>query len=232
MERIIIPEEAKSYIRLAEIIAGLENSALDGKRLNTLVRIGSTVRNYDAAFDEAHVDQARVNADLLEGALRGENVDELGMGMRDTITEVRSNLGPRALSTLIRLNEAQRESIEQRGELERSRIIDITRKKGGITLEFFAELVSSEITEKRRSCYQELGYLIQLLDDLADEEIDRESGILTLATVESSNSLALIILRQYEKVIKVFQESYEQIKLEKVLEHIQSLMRQAGFMVF
>ncbi len=221
-------------LKLMKLIADLENVNLNRKQEMAASAIGGAMGAFDAAFDKYDIRTSRQTGDAVKQAVAGENNGEgLPSVVAAGITIARDNLNETAFATLQEVTQAQLDSIRQRDEdVTFAEVENIERRKGGGTLLLFALEVSPDLSEKRKECYNELGYLIQLIDDFQDEQQDRMEGISTIVTLGIAKPEVIkTITRQYSKVKSLFTAEYEQYKLVDLFAYIDKAMRGSGVVV-
>lgn len=227
-------EEAPSEIaiQIMQMVAELEGIALSEKSKRGAATIGGAMHAYDAAFDRFDIRTARDQARKIQGLVNGENTPtDIDPNVRRAIELAHDNLNPSALSALKDLTIAQVDSLGQRdGSADQNKITDITKRKGASTVLLFALEVSPDMTDKRRKCFEELGYLIQLIDDFHDQTVDIKDGIATLATTLVKPEVLALIKNQYRVVRELFGKEYEEHKLGKMFAYVDKLMAKSGIL--
>lgn len=221
---------SENAIQIMQMIAELENVALTEKSKRGAATIGGAMHAYDAAFDRFDIRTARGHAREIKGLVDGEAAQTtLDPQVRKAIELAHDNLNPVALSALKNLTVAQADSLSQRdGSADQSRITDITKRKGANTVLLFALEVSPDMSDRRRKCFEELGYLVQLIDDFHDQAIDIKDGIATLVTTLPKPEVLALIKGQYRKVREEFGKEYEEHNLGKLFAYVDKLMAKSG----
>jgi hypothetical protein len=195
------------------------------------MEITAGLRSFDDVFDGLRVDDARTESRKILGVLGGvESVCILGSSVRRPLSIAIDNFGDAARLALLNLTQAQLDSIEQRvpGTTD-ARIEDISRRKGANTMLLFAMQVNPGMTIERRNCYEELGFLMQLIDDYTDVHIDKAEGVSTLLTGKQSDFERILLLqRQVRKVRALFAAEYPPDKLLDINAYIGLLLEGAG----
>lgn len=225
------PEHTETAIALMQLVARLEDVPFTREHHFGAATIGAAVRRYDDAFDVDEVGQARRNglaiASILEGA---KPAVELDGRIIQSIHMAQEVLTSEAIDALRQLTKAQVDSIEQRtGRPTPKRLEDITRRKGGSTILLFALEMRPDLDEEGRECYEQLGYLRQLIDDYADRVIDTKAGVVTLANVDpSSVRIVSILQRQHRHVKSLFSERYGASKTQPLFQFIDNQIARTG----
>jgi hypothetical protein len=141
------------------------------------------------------------------------------------------NLNPEALVAFKDLINAQINSISQRDiYVGIDSVGAITKNKGGQTALMLALEVSPQMNQRKRDCYFELGYLMQLVDDFADKEIDDRDGIVTLAHSVVPEAMITNIKQQNNIVRKQFEKNYETHQLVDLFKYIDKLLARIGIL--
>ncbi|MDP9249083.1 MAG: hypothetical protein M3M85_01045 [bacterium] len=90
--------------------------------------------------------------------------------------------------------------------------------------------VSPNMDLKKQKCYEELGFLVQLIDDFEDRAVDVKDGIITLANSLEKPEMVGEIIKQAQKVKKMFESQYEAYKLSEIFKFIDQLLASAGIL--
>ena len=221
------------YSAVMTLIANMEGVVLDKKQKMAAATIGGAMCPYDSVFDSYDIRTARANGqeilDVLSGDSVGEHLDPI---THRALELAQDNLNQGAMEALRDLTLAQIDSVKQReGNIELSELKDITKRKGANTALIFALEVSPDMSIKKRECYEELGFLFQLVDDFHDVHNDKDEGIITLATLsEGTTELAQHIQTQYKKVRGMFTQNYEAYQLVDFFIYLDKLVAGIGFL--
>lgn len=98
-------------------------------------------------------------------------------------------------------------------------------------MKLFVLEVNPQMNPTKLRCYEELGYLIQMIDDLQDLEEDTEGGISTIANTESGDVLIIDkIKQQYVIVVKSFEDAYPHSDLSYIKNRIKTIMARVGML--
>jgi hypothetical protein len=226
------PLAAERAMEIMAMVGRLEGVQLDKKSEIGAATIGAAMEVYDAAFDKYDIRTSRQNAGEITNIINGietSSQKSLDSKLKKAIELAHDNLNEAALAALKNLTKAQADSLGQRdGSADIETIKNITYKKGANTVLLFALEVSPDINNKRRVCYEELGYLVQLLDDYADKELDKKEGITTLATAIPSPEVINQVKVQYQKVRNLFKKEYEEHQIIELFNYVDKLMAKSG----
>ncbi len=226
-------EGIEQIIQIAQIISKLEGVKLTRKQEMGIATIGGAMGTYDKAFDDFDLETSKKQAKVVLSVVAGnnENMSGLSTPLRNALIIANETLNPRALQALRDLTQAQINSIKQReGLIDEETLKEITRKKGAKTALLFALEVNPNMDVKRQQCYEELGYLIQLVDDLADKDLDSKDKIITLANITTSPIILNEIVNQNKKVRSAFASQYEAYKLTEIFSYTDKLLASVGIL--
>ncbi len=218
-------------VELMKLIASLEGVGLSKKQEMAAGAIGGAMTVFDEQFDKYDIRHSKQVGESVKKAVAGE-IDgvDLPPVVASGIKIVRDNLNGTAFAALQEVTQAQLDSIRQRNpEVSLAEVEDIEKRKGGGTLLLFALEVSPDLSEKRKECYRELGYLIQLLDDVTDEQKDRAEGISTIITLGITKPEGVkTVNRQCARVRALFSAEYEAYQLVDLFSYIDRAMKGSG----
>lgn len=230
-------ETSEMVIQIMKMIAELEDVPLSRAQRFGAAAIGGSMSVYDQQFDKYDIRTAEQKAvEVARVVAEGTDVDTadvLHPNLKRGLDIVHANLRPETVQQLGALTEAQVTSLKQRtGELDVNGIEEITRSKGAHTALLFATEVNPDMSLERKKCYEELGYLIQLLDDLKDKDEDAKEGIDTLATLSVQPSDMLKRIKaQGDTVKQAFQKAYSHKDTTTVQQYIDRLLATAGIAI-
>lgn len=223
---------AEHALGAMQMISRLEGVPLTRKQYFGAAAIGAAAHSYDAVFDSAPIEEARRKGRAILDAQSGlkSDLDSLDSTTKAGLRLADDNLNAQALATLRELTEAQLDSLQQRDRnIGRDEVNTITYQKGSRAALLLALEVNPEMSPERQICFKELGFLLQLFDDFQDATIDKESGLVTLATISSYDvNIVEIIRNQKAKVKRLFTESYGDKKCTEVFQYIRNLSKRAG----
>lgn len=225
------PESSEIAVRIMAMIADLEDVALTSKQKAAASTIGGAINVYDSAYDKLDIKHSRNMADSIQAKLNNQTVDERNLGSRlnRAVELAQDTFSQEALGALQDLSAAQRDSLLQREDNPDIHLVEeITRRKGGNTVLLFALEVNPTMDDRRRSCYLELGYLVQLLDDFQDRTLDTNDRIHTLATDLESVEFSHIVGSQVSKVRSVFMSEFKESKLTTLFQYIDKMLAASG----
>lgn len=218
-------------LHLMQLIADIEGTKLSRKQELAASAIGGAMNAFDDAFDKYDIRSAQERGEAIRKTVSGiDDGETLSPVVSAGIKIARDNLNETAFTALQEVTQAQIESIRQREEdVTLDEIKTIERKKGCGTLLLFALEVNPNLSERRRRCYQELGYLVQLIDDFQDAKKDRAEGIKTIITLSVTTPEAIqTVVQQRDKVKTMFSAQYEQHKLINLFSYIDKAMVGSG----
>ncbi len=218
---------------LMKVVAALEGRILTKQDTMAAGAIGAGMKAFDAAYDKYDIRVAGTKADEIDNALTGGN------NTGDVIVDkaliiAKENLNETAQSALIDVANAQRLSIEQRqSETDPERLAFITKEKGGNSALLFALQINPNLSDAKKQCYKELGFLMQLADDFVDETKDREDGIITLVTLSGITKPEIIkkIKDQGAKVNAAFEAEYEMYRTTELKSFVSKTLASAGILI-
>ncbi len=223
---------AEHALEAMQMISRLEGIPLTRRQHFGAAAIGAAADSYDAVFDSAPINEARKKGEAILDAQSGvkSELDSVDPTTKAGLQLASDNLNSKALVTLRELTEAQIYSLKQRDlGIGKDEVNTITYQKGSRAALLLALEVNPEMSEERQACFKELGFLLQLFDDFQDATIDRESGLVTLATISSHDVNILEVIRNQEvKVKKLFIESYGDKKCTEIFQYIRNLSKRAG----
>ncbi|MFA6520304.1 MAG: hypothetical protein WCT44_01700 [Candidatus Paceibacterota bacterium] len=214
--KVIAPElgaeviSAEKSVRVAKIISELEGVKLNKNQKNAAAIIGGAERTFDSAFDQKNTQTAKLRGrEILRVITERETKSpHLDSYLNRALVLAQENLTTESLAVLVDLTKAQIDSIQQREKgISLNTIRDITKRKGGKAALMLALEVSPHMDIKKQNCYEELGFLIQLIDDFEDREIDTKDGIATLANRLVQPQVLSEIMKQTHKVKKCLKPS-------------------------
>ncbi len=90
--------------------------------------------------------------------------------------------------------------------ISREEIIDITKKKAGLSILCYRAALSNNISDLEKDMLYLVGYLLQLANDIFDIYEDYQEGVFTLATIEKS------ITNLRSEYISILNETYKLIE--------------------
>lgn len=225
------PESSEIAVSIMAMIANLEDVTLTTKQKAAASTIGGAINVYDSAYDKYDIHHSRSKADSIQAKLNNEAVDERALGSRlnKAVELAQDTFSQEALGALQDLSLAQRDSLLQREDNPDIHLVEeITRRKGGNTVLLFALEVNPSMDERRKACYLELGYLVQLLDDFQDRTLDKNDRIHTLATDLESVEFSHIVESQVSKVRSVFMSEFKETKLTILFQYIDKMLAASG----
>jgi|GEM_PF-2625929 len=218
---------------LASLIGKMEGiETLDrGQQIGVLTIVGS-MRVFDDSFDNVSGEDATSNGREILSFLDGKSDGSLlEPSLKRALEMAAENLNPEALDAFRDLIKAQIHSVSQKDKtIGVDSISAITKNKGGQTALMLALEVSPEMNSRKRDCYFELGYLMQLVDDFADKEIDQRDGIVTLAHSVVPEGMITNIRQQNSIVRKRFEKNYETHQLVDLFRYIDKLLARIGIL--
>lgn len=174
----------------------------------------------------------RGGADIADAVSGGPLLPTLDPRIVRGIGVARDHFNDPAFGALRVLTAAQVDSIRQRRKgTPVDEIRDITRRKGAYTILLFALEVSPDMAPERRAGYEELGYLVQLLDDFTDRFLDRAEGITTLMNLSLDMSQPMLLIqRQARKVKMLFAREYSPGNLVELFSYIDRSLAGVGLL--
>lgn len=217
---------------LMKVVAALEGKSLSKQDAMAAGAIGAGMKAFDAAYDKYDIRVAGAKANEIDTALSdGANT---GNAIVDkALLIAKENLNETAQSALVDVAHAQRLSLEQRqGAIDPERLAFITKEKGGNSALLFALQINPNLSEAKKQCYKELGFLMQLADDFLDEDKDREDGITTLVTLDTVSKPEVLkrIKNQAAKVNSVFEAEYEMYRTTELKAFVSKTLAGAGIL--
>lgn len=225
------PGMAETTCQMMQAIAHLEGVVLQRRQLLAAASVGASMRAFDDAFDECPVETAdRQGALVADAVSGGVLLPTLDPRVARGIGVARDNFGDSALVALQGLAAAQVDSVRQRRPgTAVDEIREITRRKGAYTILLFALEVSPAMSPDRRVCYEELGYLVQLVDDYVDCAVDERNGVSTLITMAPNSAESIVMIAtQVRRVKMLFTRQYTPEKLIELYSYVDRLMAGAG----
>lgn len=224
-------EDSETAVQIMHMVAHLEGARVTRTEQAAASAIGAAVRSFDDAFDRFDVRTARQNGAVILGGLDGKPMDGLPPRLIRAITLAQENLHPEAHAALRALTHAQIASLDQRNfDITPQAVERITRQKGASSVLLFALEMNPRMSEARRACYEELGFLVQLIDDAHDRDTDVREGVVTLVTMDATRQQTFARLRQQREVVmRAFQKEYPEERLTNIFRYIDTLLARAGF---
>lgn len=223
--------QAEATCHIMQTMSRLEGVTLQRRQLLAAASVGASMRVFDDSFDECPISAADRQGALVSDAVSsGVLIESLDPRVIRGISVAQDNFSDTALIALKGLASAQVDSVRQRRAGTPVDIIrDITRRKGAYTILLFALEVNPSMSPERRACYEELGYLVQLVDDYVDRYLDEKNGISTLMTLAEGNANAvLLISAQVRKVKTLLAQQYSPEKLTELFGYIDRLLAGAS----
>lgn len=230
-ETLVPAAVAEQGCTITRMIADLEGTIPTRKQLLAASAITASARAYDDIYDACPVNQGMVKGGQMKETLSGKTSSlVLPQGLNSGVKIITDNLEEAARSAMLALASAQSESIQQRlPEISDSMLETITRKKGANTALLFALNVNPNLSLERRECFEELGYLMQLVDDYIDQNQDKTNGIVTLINREiDPHAQSIRIVQQAQKVKQLFSLNYEPLKVLNIFRYIDGLVASCG----
>jgi hypothetical protein len=222
---------AERALNFFKIIADLEGVPVTRKQQFGISAIGSSISAFDAVFDRYSIDSAKSQGESLLDVVKGDGDSKtIDPRVSKAISLVHENLRPETSTALSAVTEAQINSIRQREENVDAKDIEaITRDKGSSMAMLFATEANPKMSPEKKAAYAELGYLLQLLDDLVDQERDAQEGVSTLATLPITKPTIMNKIKvQCDKVKSLFQAVYNPASLGTLFKHLDALMARSG----
>ncbi len=223
--------EAETSCGIMHAVARLEGVSLRRQQLLAAASIGASTRVFDDAYDACPLPLAGSQSEAVSQLALGGNTDALlDTRLVEGMRVARENFGEFALRALDGLIEAQRDSVVQRRPNPSVSVIEeVSRRKGACTVLLYGLEVNPSMSQERRHCYEELGYLLQLVDDFEDCALDRSEGVTTLVTLAATQSAAtLLLVQQARKVKQLFAKEYRSEQTVDIFAHVDRLMASVG----
>ena len=227
-------ETGAKLAHVGKVIADIENVPITRQQELGIATIGGAQRVYDSAFDAHDILKSKSNGKIILDMINGsaQHTDQLDPSLVKAITLAHDNLNPESFQAFKGLTEAQIKSISQREAipLEESFLHEITEEKGAYTVLVLALQINPNLDTKKRHCYEQLGYLVQLVDDYYDKELDKKEGIITLASIWDNAKIINEIKSQNKKVREGFIRNYEPYKLQELFVYMDTLLASIGIL--
>lgn len=210
---------SKMYSTVVPFILSFPYSKLTGCKLSNesydlLVLISGIMPIHDYLIDKNLVDNNSIS-DILKSPNREANVELF----RQLYFEIDKISDPQIRELLNTIHNAQIESLNQKSNvLDMQTLEKILREKSGWTGILFGYIVNQDTINKHHKLLFEVGYWVQLFDDMMDYSKDIKEGIRTFANIETNNQYQLRIHNQRMIVVNLLNKlKFSQQKIRDFL---------------
>ncbi|MBI4232695.1 hypothetical protein HY605_05685 [Candidatus Peregrinibacteria bacterium] len=223
-------DRARRYPELVQMLARLEGVNLSRNDLVAASVTGAAVNMVDTVFDGEPIELSILKGRAMVRAVTSEhsNPEDLPSPVTRAVQIARSSFNAKAQLALQSLMRAQLDSVEQRRPgISVARVAEITRRKA--TFNLLAAIANPDRAEDKQGCFEELAYLLQLVDDYADRGSDLKNGIHTLVTMSPFAQTAIIMIQKQLATVKhMFEKAYARHKLSELFSFIDRFLASAG----
>lgn len=190
---------------LGEAFCSLQERSMKADHTHVLTYLGAITGLFDDFYDKLFLSQAEIQGLIAKPT---ENTNPLAH-VRLFVALYSSALAQIKNKELFfaycqAVNQAQINSLAQKGPLSFDQLKDITDEKGGYSLLFYRSAIDLPFTENEKALLYQVGALMQLANDIFDVYKDLQDGIHTLVTDATSiANLRQLFMAEYLKCVEL-----------------------------